>query len=383
MSRFKLEVGTATDTGRERHRNEDFCATYVPGSGAENGLRGLLLVADGMGGERGGAEASRVAVERVLEELSSETHRFRTDETGHQELTEVVRRVIRETSDQIFRMGTSDPSVRGLGSTLVMVAFQAEDALVAHVGDSRCYRVRRGGIECLTCDHTWIAAEVEAGTISPEEARLHPRKGVLTRTLGDAVSPGVDVRAETLEDRDLFILCSDGLTNALTDTDIFEVSQRFVRPQDLAEALVALAIANDGSDNATAVVCRCRDAARVEAEPEDTEPIYVPEPRRSGVASRASRWWVALAVLLVLVAAFVGPRWAAVRAFDRGKEHAVQGEYLHARSEFARAIRLGLDKARTEELIDILLRFPSHRVEVPSAADAAAAEGDSRDPAGL
>jgi protein phosphatase len=353
VSRFKLDVGTATDMGRLRDWNEDYFATYVPRSERASAMRGLLLVAEGVGGERDGAGDRRLAVERVLEQIAAEAHSFRSQdatdpdatdpEVADPEVAEVVRRVIREASGPVFDAGSSEPPAQGPSFALAMVAFRTEEALVAQVGESRCYRVRAGGIECLTC----------------------------ARDPGNAGVPGVEVRTEPLADRDLFILCSDGLSNALSDDEILEVSKRFVRPQDLAEALVALAIGNDGSDNATAVVCRCRDAVRLEALPEDTEPIFVPRAPREAVPSFRSRWLIAALAVLLAAAAFAAPRWMAERAFDRGKEHAFAGEYLHARRDFSTAIRLGLGKERTDELIDILLRFPSSRVAAPAFAETA------------
>lgn len=362
VARFKMEVGTATDVGRQRRRNEDRFATYLPAPEDDAELSGVLLVADGMGGERGGAEASQLAVERLLEEL----RRFRATSDGQEGLAAAVRRLIRDASDEIFHLGEAEPSLAGLGSTLVAAIFHQGRALVAHVGDSRCYRVREGGIERLTTDHTWVAGQLEAGTLTPEEARLHPQRNVLTRTLGDGEAPSADVRTELLEHEDLFILCSDGLTNALDDSEILTIARRFPRPQDLAEALVATANDQDGSDNVTVVACRCRDV-KAEGEPDDTEPItrlLTPEKPRPWWRSP---WLLAAAVVLVVAASFFLPRTYAVRVFERGAEAARQGRYLHARQDFVTAMRWGLDKERAEKLIDLLLTFPSvERAEEPA-----------------
>lgn len=372
MARFKMDVGTATDVGRQRRRNEDRFATYVPPPDDDSELSGVLLVADGMGGERGGAEASQLAVERLLEELRAGGSRGRPE--GQDDLAAAVRRLIRDASDEIFRLGEAEATLAGMGSTLVAAVFRQGRALIAHVGDSRCYRVRAGRIERLTADHTWVARQLEAGAISSEEARRHPQRNVLTRTLGDVEAPVVDVRTEELAHEDLFILCTDGLTNALTDSEILHIARRFPRPQDLAEALAATASDRDGSDNVTVVACRCRDAERLaaEGEPDDTEPIVRLLPKEQHPWWGA-RWLLALAVVLVLVAAVVLPRLYAARIFERGVEAARQGRYLHARQDLVTAMRWGLDKERAEELVDLLLTFPAaaraEEGEPPAATD--------------
>lgn len=375
MARFKMEVGTATDIGRQRQRNEDRFATYVPAPEDDAELSGVLLVADGMGGERGGAEASRIAVERVLEDLGS--LRLRATPEDGDDLAAVVRRLIRDASDEIFRLGAAEASLAGLGSTLVAVVFHEGQALVAHVGDSRCYRVRDGRIERLTSDHTWVARQIEAGALTPEEARLHPQRNVLTRTLGDGEAPGVDVRAEQVEHGDLFLLCTDGLTNALTDSEIVQIARRFPRCRDLAEALAATASDRDGSDNVTVVACRCHDFRRLEAEgePDDTEPIERWLTTTAPPPWWGSRWAWAAAVVVLLAAAFFLSRLHAARLFERGVEEARQGRYLYARQDLVDAMWWGLDKERAEELIDLLLTFPSAE-RVDEAADPAAAPGD-------
>lgn len=376
-----MDVGMATEVGRQRRRNEDRFATYVPPPGEHSDLSGVLLVADGMGGERGGAEASQLAVDRLLEELTAGTLRSRPEYKSHADLSGVIRGVIRDASDDILRLGEADLSLSGLGSTLVATVFSGDRALIAHVGDSRCYRVREGGIERLTSDHTWVAAQVDAGVITTDEARQHPQRNVLTRALGDTESPAVDVRVEHVEHEDLFILCSDGLTNALADSEILQIARRFPRPQDMAEALAATANEKDGSDNVTVIACRCLDIRCLEAEgdPDDTEPIVRPvgfeEPR-----SRWRGWWLVAAVVALLAAAYFLPRLYAARAFARGVEAARQGHYLHSREELVTAIRWGLDKESAEQLVDLLLEFPSaERPEAepaPPAPDAAPPSGN-------
>ena len=257
MSRF-LEVGFATDVGKMRQRNEDSYVAFVPESPRNNpsGLEGLLLVADGMGGERAGDRASQMAAQRLREWIRTGEYRTWPEYRGRRPVETALGHAVRRVSDEIFQIGEDEPDVRGLGSTVVLVAVLDGVVVVAHVGDSRCYRVRRGAVELLTCDHSWVERQVQAGLLSPADARVHPQRNILTRSLGDELTPDVDLRTDALYDGDLLVLCSDGLTGSVTDEEILDYSRRYENLQELAEALVALANEKDGSDNITVVTGR-------------------------------------------------------------------------------------------------------------------------------
>jgi len=260
MARFRLEVGSATDVGRQRQRNEDSLAVFVPVTGEQNPsqLAGLLLVADGMGGERAGDRASQMAAEQLRQTLSSGVFRGWPECTGDHPLEAVMVRAIREVSAAIFKVGDGDPTIRGLGSTVVVAAMTSRHMVLAHVGDSRCYLVRGAQIDLLTSDHSWVQRQVEAGYISAADARRHPQRNILIRSLGDALPPEVDVRTVEIEEGDIFVLCSDGMTGGVTDEEILQFTSYFREPQQLADALVRLANDKDGSDNITVVVGRCK-----------------------------------------------------------------------------------------------------------------------------
>ena len=263
MARFSLEVGYATDVGRMRKRNEDSYAVFTPNPAHPGGepLQGMLLVADGMGGERAGDRASQMAAEGLHQCFASGVYRSWTEfGNGVGEGTwvnDVLRRAIHEINDAILRLGEENPSMRGLGSTVVMALLVDDRMTVAHVGDSRCYRIRQHTIERLTADHTLVARQVAAGLLTPEQALRHPHRNVLTRSLGDANPPQGDVRTEDLEPGDYFVLCSDGLTGGVSDGEILGQSRHHSDPTELAESLVRLANLKDGSDNITVVVGRC------------------------------------------------------------------------------------------------------------------------------
>ena len=259
MARFRLEVGFSTDVGRQRRRNEDSYAVFVPfpGEGNPSQLSGLMLVADGMGGERAGDRASRLTAERLRHWFSTGTYCSWPEFSGDRALQAALTHAVRAVSNEIYQLGQNDPAIRGLGSTVVMAAMTSQQMILAHVGDSRCYLVRNGVIQQVTSDHSWVQRQVDAGVISDEAARTHPQRNILTRSLGDSLPPEVDISTLDLRDGDIFILCSDGLTAGLTDGELLELSRQCPEPQPLAETLVRRANDQDGSDNITAVVGVC------------------------------------------------------------------------------------------------------------------------------
>lgn len=259
MARFSLEVGFSTDVGRQRRRNEDSYAVFVPypGEGNPSQLSGLMLVADGMGGERAGDRASQLTAERLRHWFSTGSYSTWPEFSGDRALQAALTHAVRAVSNEIYQLGQNDPAIRGLGSTVVMAAMTSKHMVLAHVGDSRCYLIRNGTIQQITSDHSWVQRQVDAGVITPEAARSHPQRNILTRSLGDSLPPEVDITTVDLRDQDLFVLCSDGLTNGLDDDDILELCRRHPDPQTLSESLVRLANDKDGSDNITAVAGRC------------------------------------------------------------------------------------------------------------------------------
>lgn len=364
MSRFKLEVGSATDVGRQRQDNQDRYAVWLRGRGESSELSALLLVADGMGGERGGAMASQTAVDRILEWLTSGHYRTWPEYNGSYDFRDVLRRALRDVSSEIYEIGVSDENLRGLGSTAVLAAYSRDRVTVAHVGDSRCYLVRDGAIRRLTDDHTWVEEQVGAGFLSVEQARVHPQRNVLTRSLGDSEVPEVDVRTEPLEDRDVLVLCSDGLTGGVSDQEILDEVRRHPDPRQAAEALVDLANEKDGSDNVTVVVARCEDldAARFRhrgADPEDTQPLERPPgigPRQPAAAWRG--WALAAAAsLLTLLFAYLAVRVYAAWRFQLSVDHYQNGEYLHSRQELRKILEISLDAEKSEKTMEMIRDF--------------------------
>ncbi|MEM8931204.1 MAG: PP2C family serine/threonine-protein phosphatase [Acidobacteriota bacterium] len=309
MARFSLEVGFSTDVGRQRRRNEDDCTVYVPYPGEANPsqLAGMLLVADGMGGERAGDRASQLTTRRLRHWFATGMYRSWPEFTGPNPLETVVRHAIQRISREIFEVGQNDAGARGLGSTVVLTLLAGSRMVLAHVGDSRAYRIRGDRIEQLTTDHSWVQRQVDAGVLAAEAARTHPQRNILTRSLGDSLPPEVDVSSVEVHDGDVFVLCSDGLTGGLEDHELLALVRRGSGAQALAEILVREANEQDGSDNITAVVGRCHredsearqsfedaateflDAAPRRREPEDDTVPLSPVERATLAASTAGR----------------------------------------------------------------------------------------------
>lgn len=275
---MRIEVGSATDIGRVRERNEDSMLVDPP----------LYVVADGMGGHRGGQVASQVALE-AMEELE-------TGDGGS--LAEHVRRANRAVWDR----SVEDERLSGMGTTLTAARIAGGSALIAHVGDSRAYLLRDGSLRQLTTDHTLVARMVKSGEITEAEAEVHPHKNVLTRALGTDEQVEVDEDSIALVDGDRLLLCSDGLTGMVTEDQIQAILETSEQPQQAADRLVKAANRAGGIDNITVVVL---DAIGEDGDPVDGARRVAPPPRRT-----IGRWGLRAGLtLLVLVVALFAARW--------------------------------------------------------------------------
>ena len=207
---MRVVVGVATDIGRVRERNEDSYLVEPP----------LYAVADGMGGARGGAVASSLALDTV-EEL------FRG---GKASLADMIRSANRA----VFERSISDRKVSGMGTTLTATTVDEHGAHLGHVGDSRAYLLRAGALRQLTDDHTLVNRMVKAGEITPQEAGTHPHRNVLTRSIGTEPEVVVDENDVPLIDGDRLLLCSDGLTGMVTEPQIQAILETTPDPQEAA-----------------------------------------------------------------------------------------------------------------------------------------------------
>jgi protein phosphatase len=246
-------MAAVTDRGRLRAHNEDAVAV-------DPGAR-LAIVADGMGGHNAGEVASRMALDLTREGIVARLQELGSgiDALGAETL---VRSEIERANAAIYEAGASRGDYAGMGTTVVVALWHGCFVTAAHVGDSRLYRLRRGELAQLTRDHSVVQERVERGTLTPEEARLAPFRNMLTRALGTQPHVRSDVRTTRIEAGDVYLLCSDGLTEMLLDSAIAETLERAGADIDsAAEALVALANSHGGVDNISVALVRVAGAA--------------------------------------------------------------------------------------------------------------------------
>lgn len=264
-----LAVGQLTDPGRVRSHNEDNLASVPPeGTTAEVLERKghLLLVADGMGGHAAGATASGIAVQQTMQAFY---------EDGRDDLRASLERAFRQANTAIFDESHENLAHAGMGTTMVAAICQDSRFIVANVGDSRAYLIRDGGIRQITQDHSWVAEAVRQNTLTPEQARHHPRRNVITRSLGNRQDVEVDFFEERLLAGDILILCSDGLSGPLYDEEIRDTVLA-LEPQAAAERLVSMANERGGPDNITVLIARVVQVAQAAAPKErDSLPLML------------------------------------------------------------------------------------------------------------
>jgi serine/threonine protein phosphatase PrpC len=339
------ESAGKTDPGRVRRRNEDAFVVDPP----------LFAVADGMGGAQAGEVASRLAAAAFREYREA-------DELAPEER---VRAIIKEANRRIYDRARTDSEVSGMGTTVTAALLTDGRVVIGHVGDSRAYRIRDGRLEQLTDDHSLVADLMRSGRLTAEEAEGHPQRSVITRALGTDPDVDVDTLVIEVEAGDLFLLCSDGLSTMVSDSEVLQTVERAATLDEAARDLVRAANTGGGEDNVTVVLFRLdpdeaieetlvapvpgADAAESEQEPdlEDTltglppvapattvEPAAAPEPAPERPRRRRPRWrgrilWAALGlgfVALLLGAALYGlSRAYFVGADENGNVTVYQG----------------------------------------------------------
>ena len=286
--------GSRTDIGCLRDHNEDSLVVTPP----------LFAVADGMGGHAAGEVASEIAV-RVLSELAPE----------HPD-GEALGRAIEEANRAVIQAAREGRGRQGMGTTMTAAMLEGERLVIAQVGDSRAYLLHQGKLQQLTRDHSLMADMIEAGQLTPEEARTHPQRSVITRALGSDAHPHPDIYEINVETGDRLLICSDGLSGMIFDDQIENTLRRVQDPQRCASQLVNEAIAAGGHDNVTVIVADVTGYAEV---------------RRKKLARKTK---LSIALVLVLFAAIVaGAAWgtqtylntAAYLANDNGKVAVYRG----------------------------------------------------------
>lgn len=232
-----------TDIGRCRKNNED--AYYVAEEGAP--MEHLYLVADGMGGCNAGEVASSSAIQSFLQYL--EEHK---DEGA--EIPDLIAGGFQAANQEVFRKSNSASEFAEMGTTLVAAAVADGKVYIAYVGDSRAYLMRQGSLEAVTTDHSYVMELVKMGTITKEEAAQHPKRNIITRAVGIKDTVEMDTVVEDVQEGDMILLCTDGLSGMLQDEEMETVLREEMPVEQKAQKLVSLANKHGGYDNISLVL---------------------------------------------------------------------------------------------------------------------------------
>lgn len=259
---MRISFAGISDVGRVRQENQD--ALAMPSLEGQAG-GWLFVLADGMGGVAGGAQASGIAVSVVPREFHRALAAAGVEQPA--ERAPLLRAAVESANREIREQAAADASLTGMGTTLVAVALRRGRALIANVGDSRAYLLRAGELRQLSEDHSLVQQEVAMGALTAEEARNHAMKNILTRALGAEDQVEVDLFPHELKNGDVLLLCSDGLHGPVPDASIKELLGAASQPQDAAERLIEAANHQGGPDNVSVVVVRVDELDSSEQEP--------------------------------------------------------------------------------------------------------------------
>lgn len=233
-----------TDIGKAREMNQDY---YYIATGQDK--LNLYILADGMGGYKGGEVASKLATTSVKNYIESN---FDSIAKEKEEILKLIKNAMEYANMIVYEKSKEDDELEGMGTTLEVCLIYNNRMYIGHVGDSRIYRIRKGIMRKLTTDHSYVEKLVKDGTITREEAATHPKKNMLTKALGCTlfVEPDVTVKGFTKED--VVLICSDGLTNMVEEDEIYETIIRDYR--EAPDKLIEKANKNGGYDNITAII---------------------------------------------------------------------------------------------------------------------------------
>ena len=239
-----MRAASRTDVGNIRENNEDVLYASVDPVG---NLPNLFLVADGMGGHKAGEVASRSAMEFFLKYINETP-------CNDGELLDYMTGAVKYANNAVFELSLSDMAYFGMGTTLSACVVADGKVYIAHIGDSRIYLVNSGKLQQLTNDHTFVGEMVRAGQFSKEEAERHPSKNALTRALGVERDVSSDAPVAAVTSGDVLLLCSDGLNNMVSESEIVKILMSNKDVEQKSDELVELAKNNGGADNITVVV---------------------------------------------------------------------------------------------------------------------------------
>ncbi len=246
---MEFRVGAKSDTGRKRTKNQDSFQALPE--------LGFFMVADGMGGHRGGETASLLAVETVSESIKNSLQEKtpRAPET-------LLPLAVHSANQVIYQRSANEPNLKGMGTTATILLFCDKSLHIAQVGDSRCYLLRSHGFWQITRDHSMVEEKVRMGLITRAKAKTDEMKNVITRSVGFESTVDADLYHVEIQSGDLFMICSDGLSGLVDDLVLFQMIEdataRGESPQIIAEALIEEANSKGGDDNITSVVVQVK-----------------------------------------------------------------------------------------------------------------------------
>lgn len=251
--KHKITILGLTDSGLVRDNNEDAI-------GYDSAL-GLVVLADGMGGHRGGEVASKMTVDTIIDQVQLRLPEIKSGEidatSGFSKESICIQDAVVAANEKVFKTAESNPEHKGMGTTIVVLQFYNNTFSLAHIGDSRCYRLRAGKFEQITKDHSLLQELIDRGFYTPEEARKSMNKNLVTRALGIDSIVMPDIQEDIVLKNDLYLLCSDGLTDLVEDEHICLTIMQFSdNLEEAAKQLITKANKNGGKDNISVMLCR-------------------------------------------------------------------------------------------------------------------------------
>ncbi len=238
-----------TDRGKVRQHNEDNGGIFINSEGVH-----LAIVADGMGGHRAGDVASTMTIDMLKESWLQSSH----IETAN-DADEWLRIHITEVNEALFKHAEENSECQGMGTTIVASICTEKFATIANIGDSRCYLFNESGFKQVTVDHSLVNELVRTGQITKEDAENHPRKNVLLRALGTELKVEMDISTIIFEEDDILLLCSDGLSNKLSEQEMLDIIRNEQPFEEKADSFIQIANDNGGEDNITLVLIQYND----------------------------------------------------------------------------------------------------------------------------
>jgi protein phosphatase len=252
-SQYKLEIANVSDVGCIRPHNEDSTAT--------NEALGILVLADGMGGYKAGEVASAIAVTGIYTDIKSglknSKHKGTDKASGLDKHSVMVRDAVNRANSSIYNTAQADEQCKGMGTTVVTAITYKDSISIAHVGDSRLYRLRDNNFKQITKDHSLVQELIDRGLFSPEQAEKNAPKNLVTRALGIDAKVKIDVIEDKLASGDIYLLCSDGLTDMVKDEEIHLTLGKYsANLAQAADKLVEIANKYGGKDNISVILAR-------------------------------------------------------------------------------------------------------------------------------